>query len=118
MRDERVEDLLVSEYEGEDITDSEEEEYEPEEDDTWYELASEEFLEDWGEKLECIEQSANQESVGDLTNALVYYAHGGTASLSVPHGFHQRWLWVLPGGEKRCVCTGLSECIPWSIPCV
>ena len=32
MRDERVEDLLVSEYEGEDITDSEEEEYEPEED--------------------------------------------------------------------------------------
>ena len=79
MRDERVEDLLVSEYEGEDITDSEEEEYEPEEDDTWYELASEEFLEDWGEKLEHIEQSANQESVGDLTNALVHYAHGGTA---------------------------------------
>ena len=36
MRDENVEDLLVSEYEREDITDSEEEEYEPEEDDTWY----------------------------------------------------------------------------------
>ena len=50
MRDENVEDLLVSEYEGEDITDSEEEEYEPEDDDTWYELASKEFLEDWGEK--------------------------------------------------------------------
>ena len=79
MRDENVEDLLASEHEGEDVTDSEGEECEPEEDDTWCELASEEFLEDWGDKLEHTEQSANQESVGDLTNALAHCAHGGTA---------------------------------------
>ena len=79
MRDENVEDLLVSEYEGEDITDSEDEEYEPEEDDAWYQIASEEFLDEWGAQLEHIEQTANQESIGDLTDALVHYAHGGTA---------------------------------------
>ena len=56
MRDENVEDLLVSEYEGEDITDSEDEEYEPEEDDAWYQIASEEFLDEWGAQLEQIDK--------------------------------------------------------------